>query len=206
MCNQLLFPKELHFFGANITARIRPLLEEAVDNYNDPERAQALLWRAHELAPEQLEVYVALYKFYFYCKQLDEAERVARMALEAAASQGGFPEDWRALTPASAAWSKPGGAERIYLFTLKALGFIRLRQMDLAGGKAILDKLLTLDPRDQVGGRVIWELAAGLEDIVDAACPDIPASRHPGEDRRPERMGEGGGDGASARNLRPPVG
>lgn len=160
---------EQHFLGPNIAPSISAMLEEAIASHADPARAEALLWQAHELQPEQLEVYVALYKFYFYRRQLAEAERIARMALSVSARQGGFAADWSVLTSASADWSKPGGAERIYLFTLKALSFIRLRQMDLAGGRAIVEKLLTLDPRDQVGGSVIRELALSLQQAADSA-------------------------------------
>lgn len=168
VCNQLLFPKEQVLFAPNIAPEVNALLQSAVHAYDDTERAESLLWQAHELDPDQLEVYIALYKFYFYKYRLDEAQQVTEQALAHAARLGGFPADWQALTPDSANWSVFDGPERIYLYSLKALGFIRLRRMDFEGGEAILNKLTELDPQDCVGGSVLLELAAGLSETTTA--------------------------------------
>lgn len=165
MCNQLLFVKEQMFFAHNIPAEVRILLNQATQHYTNPPQAERLLLDARRLAPEQLETYVALYKFYFYQKRLDEAEAIAYQTLEKAAAQGGFDKDWTALTPESADWSVCDGPQRVYLFTLKALGFIRLRQFDFKCGESILLCLQALDPGDQVGGSVVMELAAGLVEL-----------------------------------------
>lgn len=164
---QLLFPEDGVMFGPNIPAALDAVLQQAAQAYDDPARAEALLWQARSMNPAQLEVYIALYKFYFYKRRLEEAESVARDALLCAAEQGGFDGDWSALHADSADWRRPNGPERVYLYTLKALGFIRLRRMDFAGGEALLDKLAELDPDDQVGGSVLQELAAGLREVVD---------------------------------------
>lgn len=168
MCNQLLFPKERILFGRNIPAPVNALLQQAVNAYGDTERAEDLLWQAQRMDPAQLEVYIALYKFYFYQYRLDEAESVAREALRRAAEAGGFAADWNALGLDSTDWTRSEGPERIYLYSLKALGFIRLRQLDFEGGEAILARLAALDPDDQVGGSVLLELAEGLREVVDA--------------------------------------
>jgi tetratricopeptide (TPR) repeat protein len=170
MCNQLLFPKEQILFGQNIPVPVNALLQQAVNAYDDTERAESLLREAQRMNPEQLEVYIALYKFYFYKLRLEEAESVARDALTRAAGQGGFDTDWRQLTHTSTDWSQCDGPARVYLYSLKALGFIRMRRMDFAGGEAILDKLAELDPQDQVGGSVLRELAAGLREVTDAVA------------------------------------
>ena len=80
---------------------------------------------------------------------------------------GGFTADWKQLFPQSAQWTKADSVERVYLYTMKALGFIRLRLLDLAGSEEILNKLQILDPHDQVGGSVILELAANLKETVN---------------------------------------
>jgi len=167
MCNHLLFPKEQVLFGRNIPAPVNALLQQAVRAYDDTDRAEDLLRQAQRMDPEQLEVYIALYKFYFYKLRLEDAEGVTREALARAAGQGGFDADWQTLGPASANWFRVDGPERVYLYSLKALGFIRLRRMDFRGGEAILDKLAELDPQDQVGGSVLLELAAGLREVTD---------------------------------------
>ncbi|MEJ2645705.1 MAG: hypothetical protein P8180_12380 [Gammaproteobacteria bacterium] len=170
MTVRLLFPDEGVMFGRNIPAPVDALLQQAARAYDDSARAEALLWQARRMNPAQLEVYVALYKFYFYKRRLEEAEAVARDALDTAAGQGGFDPDWKSLARGAADWQRPDGPERVYLYTLKALGFIRLRRMDFTGGEAILDKLAELDPDDQVGGSVLRELASGLREVVDSVA------------------------------------
>ncbi len=51
--------------------------------------------------------------------------------------------------------------QHFYLFSLKALGFIRLRQQHFDESHAILEKLREIDPQDSVGGSVIAAYAAG---------------------------------------------
>lgn len=155
------------FFSNNIPDPVRRLLQQAIDTYEETEKSEKLLLEAKRLAPAQLEVYIALYKFYFYKKRLTEAQKIAQATLEKAAEMGGFTADWKQLFPQSAQWTKADSVERVYLYTMKALGFIRLRLLDFAGSEEILNKLQILDPHDQVGGSVILELAANLKETVN---------------------------------------
>ena len=75
------FHEDRVMFGVNIPEHVNACLQQAVAAYDDSERAESLLWEAQRLDPNQLEVYVALYKFYFYKNRIDEAEDVVFMAL-----------------------------------------------------------------------------------------------------------------------------
>lgn len=154
-------PREA-FYASAVPPAVAGLLEEAMSLYHDTERAEALLQKARSEAPEALAVYFSLYKFYFYKGRLADAEAAVRAALATAARQGDFPDAYQDLTPASADWLRHDSPEHFYLFSLKALAFIRLRQGDTAGCEAILGKLRELDSADTVGGSVIGALAAGL--------------------------------------------
>ena len=147
------------YFARDIKPEVNACLQQAVACAGDFERARALLHQAKDMDPEQLEVYTALYKFYFYRGYLDEAELVTVESLARAAQQGGFNRDFEQLTPTCTDWKVQGGPARAFLYSLKALAFIRLRKNDRAGALAVLDKLQELDPEDQVGGSVIVELA-----------------------------------------------
>jgi hypothetical protein len=112
--------------------------------------------------PGHLETYVDLCKLYFYSKRLGEAEQVARAALIEAARQGGFEVDWRRLVPEGDAWRDSRSPQRVYMYMLKALSFIRMRLDDIAGGRGILIHLNRLDPDDLVGGSVVGDLASAV--------------------------------------------
>ena len=105
------------------------------------------------------------YKFYFYKNRINEAEDVIFVALNQSAELGGFSPDWNQLTPKSTDWFSTENAQRLYLYALKALSFVRLRQDDIEGADDILKKLLELDPTDQVGGSVLQQLALAVRDV-----------------------------------------
>lgn len=150
------------FYAGDIPPRAGSLLEEAMSAYADTARAESLLQQAQREAPDALPVYFSLYKFYFYKGQLEQAEHSVRLALATAAGQGGFSSDWHVLTPDAADWERHDGPAHFYLFSLKALAFIRLRRGDTPGCEAILAKLGELDRADTVGGSVIGAIAARL--------------------------------------------
>lgn len=149
-------------FGGEASPVITQLLQEAAAVYQQTSRAEAILWSAQAIAPACLPVYFALYKFYFYKCRLPDAEKVALTGLVAAARQGGFSPDWAQLSPLSINWRLPDEPQHFYLFTLKALAFIRLRLGKRAESLALLDKLQELDPDDSVGSSVIRDLANEL--------------------------------------------
>lgn len=137
-------------------------LQQAVACASDFERARKFLYRARDLQPDQLEVYIALYKFCFYRGHLDEAEQVALAALQQAAKRGGFTPEWQQLDTASTDWTQHEGAARVYLYSLKALAFICLRKNNHDEARQLLAKLQQLDTQDLVGSSVIMDLAQAL--------------------------------------------
>lgn len=113
--------------------------------------------------PEALDARIALYKFYFRRGHYVEAERAAWGTLREAARQGRFTRNYRRLTPASADWEDHRAPARLYLFSLKALGVIRLRRGKTASARRVLTKLLELDPQDGVGGGTFLNIARQFE-------------------------------------------
>ncbi len=152
-------------FGRNIPAEVNALLQQAAASTDDFDTAERALLDARTLAPEQLEVFVALYKLYFYRGFTAAAEAVVLEALRTAADSGGFNADWSNLSPSSTDWQAGEGPARVYLYSLKALCFIRLRQEDSLSAADVLAALRRLDPHDQVGASVLGELAGALEDV-----------------------------------------
>ena len=169
MGGQVLFHSEEIYFGDNIPADVKHVLLEATRVYPDLAATEALLEKAHDMAPRQLEVYYARYKFYFYNKRLGLAEKVARQGLKEAALQAGFDEDWASLDQDATNWSQPDDTVRFYLYTLKALGFILMRQERFSESESVLKNLARLDQLDHVGGSVVMDILSGIQESADAA-------------------------------------
>lgn len=155
----LAFNEGKLFFSSSLPYKVRLLMQDAINHYGETSRAEASIREALAEVPDSLEVLVALYKFYFYKKRLVEAESIVYLTLRKAAEQSGFSADWRILTSADADWNRSEGPQRVFLFTLKALAFIRLRLSDYAECRQILDKIQELDRDDLIGSSVISNLA-----------------------------------------------
>ena len=148
-------------YAGGVIPEVGLLLEEAMQSYHNTDHAEKLLQKAHRQAPSALPVYFSWYKFLFYKGKLAEAEQVVRSALNEAASQGGFSSAWEELTIESSDWLAHDSPQHFFLFSLKALAFIRLRQGDRQECDKILAKISQLDRADTVGASVIGALAAG---------------------------------------------
>lgn len=143
---------------------LEQLLRQDLDVKDDWQQAEQLLQRARQALPGRLEILVALYKLYAYSNRFDEALEVIDEVLNTAATKMGFNPDWRYLHSDSASWQPATGAVRLYLYSLKASGFVRLRRGDVRVAFDVLSKLLELDPHDQVGGSVVYEMADRLRE------------------------------------------
>lgn len=151
-------------FSPNMPAEINNLLQAAVAASSvDQSRAETLFLQAQALDSRCLQTYFALYKFYFFQKRLADAERIVLAGLEESARQGGFPSDYRRLARNRQKWNLYANDSTLfYLYTLKALAFIRLRQGFTTDAQLVLSHLQQLDPEDLSGASVIIDLAAGI--------------------------------------------
>lgn len=160
------FVDERVMFSPNIPAEVNHLLQAAVAASSvDQSRAESLFLQAQELDSRCLQTYFALYKFYFFQKRLVDAERTAIAGLEEAARQGGFPSDYRRLAKNRQKWDLYANEITLfYLYTLKALAFIKLRLGFSVDAQLVLTHLRQLDPEDLSGASVIMDLAAGVSE------------------------------------------
>jgi tetratricopeptide (TPR) repeat protein len=148
----------LYFEQADV-AGVKELIATAAENYADGD-AELPLLKAYFLAPESLNVLVALNRFYYYQHRLEEALTATTKALVVIRSMTAFPEDWREL---QASHINEAPAEsltqiRLYLFTLKAVGFLNMRLENLDLSQAIFEKLVELDSKDRIGAQGLLEL------------------------------------------------
>lgn len=158
------FIEERVLFSPDIPAEVNTLLQAAVAaSPVDQSRAETLFLQAQALDSHCLQTYFALYKFYFFQKRLVDAERIVLAGLEESAKQGGFPNDSRQLVANLQKWNLYADESSLfYLYTLKALAFIRLRLGYTLDAQLVLSQLQQLDPEDRSGASVIMDLAAGV--------------------------------------------
>lgn len=156
--------------GDVVPLALQKLLREPLNVCDDWSRTEKLLLDAQSMMPERMEITVALYKMYAYSNRHSEALRLIDKVLMVSAANGDFDSDWKKLDADSAAWQKAVGPIRFYLYSLKARGFVLLRSGELQQAVEVLNKLLELDPLDQVGGSVVFQMAERLLEDEAEAC------------------------------------
>ncbi|TWH77446.1 hypothetical protein LX59_00363 [Azomonas agilis] len=168
MAEVLPFGSKRAFFSASTPPDLRRILQDALEaTTSSPERTEALLLKARRQWPEEPDAHISLYKFYFVARRYHQAEAAVWAALRMAAQDLGITRNYRRLTPHSAQWSQRQGSERLYLFSLKALGVIRLRRDRVVQAQAVLAKLLELDPLDEIGGGTFLQIAQSFTEEDD---------------------------------------
>jgi small-conductance mechanosensitive channel len=148
------------YFDDPLAPKVEDLIAIASECYGEAQ-AEFYLLRAYFLAPEQLTVLVALYRYYFYQHRLEDAHLVATRTLAAASQRLGFTTDWQHLQPTEIEQIKPHavGLLRFYLLALKASAYLHLRLGNHHAGHTQLEKLVQLDCHDQLGGQALLKLA-----------------------------------------------
>jgi hypothetical protein len=155
-----LAPDKWVDFGT-LPREIDDLLQRGVVAYRrDRRAAEELFQRALAAAPEQLPVYLCLYKIHTYQGHLDDALHAAEAGLREATRQAGWEAD-PARWPRDAV--SPEGPGRFALYTLKALAFIHLKREDRARARSFLETLAVVDPKGLVGWKVVDDLAKGID-------------------------------------------
>jgi tetratricopeptide (TPR) repeat protein len=138
---------------------VEELIATASENYASGD-AELFLLQAYFLAPESLNVLIALNRFYYYQHRLEEALTATTKALLVIRQTIAFPEDWNDLqiSHINDAPSDLLTKIRMYLFTLKAVGFLNMRLKNLDLSQAIFEKLVELDSKDRIGAQGLLEL------------------------------------------------
>ena len=151
---------------ADIPPEALAVLADARDAYSERGKAEAALHAALELAPDNLALRVAAYKFFFYANRLDQALPHAEACLAMAGDALALPRNWCVVTSDSARFAGFDRPQRIYLQSLIAIGYCRARLGDTESGEALLRQAARLDPQDRMGAGRLADVVArgGIDD------------------------------------------
>ncbi|MEE2730191.1 MAG: hypothetical protein VYA55_05180 [Pseudomonadota bacterium] len=146
------------YFDDDMPQDVAELIQSASEQYSDGGAEQCLL-KAYAIAPLNLSVLVALYRFYYYQHRYQDALNVAYEAMAAVAGEISFPEHWRQLEFADLANGvmQSFTIVRFYLLALKGAGYLNLRMGNIQEGVAMLNKVIELDNNDRLGARVLLQ-------------------------------------------------
>lgn len=139
------------------------ILEGARAARSEPERSEAAVLAALQVAPTDRAVRIAAYKFYFYNARLAEALPHAAWCIADGAAALGLHEDWRRLASGSVPCGDHDPARRFLVQSLAAYGWCLLRIGRVDEGREALIKVIDLDPLDAFGiGRILEVVIRGV--------------------------------------------
>ncbi|WP_095590439.1 tetratricopeptide repeat protein [Actibacterium ureilyticum] len=122
---------------------------------SDPARSEAALQQALRLAPQDFDVRLGAYRFYFYNHRYDDALPHCAALIAHAARRLNIAADWRSVGPGDAPFAEAEFAPGLYLQALIAWGYCHLRLGDHDTARAALSKCVALDPGDRFGAAAI---------------------------------------------------
>lgn len=128
------------------------LIAQAARDYGQAAAEPSLL-RAYFLAPEQLSVLVALYRYYFYQHRMEDALVVADRVLDVTARRLHLVGGWSSIgrVALGEAVMRSMGLLRFHLLALKGSAVILLRLDRIDEARARLEKIAEVDARDGLG-------------------------------------------------------
>lgn len=137
------------YFDEPCLPEVEALIAQAAHDYGHVTAEQYLL-RAYFLAPEQLSVLVALYRYYFYQHRMEDALIVAERALDVTARRLNLVGGWRSIghVALGEAVMRSMGLLRFHLLALKGSAVILLRLGRLDEARLRLAKIAEIDERD----------------------------------------------------------
>lgn len=164
----LQFEAQDLYFEKEDSQDVQDLIQYASERYASGE-AELPLLQAFLRAPESLNVLVSLNRFYYYQHRLEEALLISERALGLIRPGIDFPEDWRelGLQHISDAPKDLLTRIRLYLFTLKSIGFLNMRLEKLELARAIFEKLVSLDEKDRIGAQGLLELVVRRQEAAE---------------------------------------
>lgn len=147
------------YFEREDSAEVQSLIRLAAELYGQ-QGAELPLLQAYLRAPESLNVLVALNRFYYYQHRLTEALLISEKALDIIRGGLTLPDDWRQMDRQTITEAPAEQLTRIrlYLFTLKSIGFLNMRLNNLVLSRSIFEKLTELDAKDRIGAQGLLEL------------------------------------------------
>jgi len=148
------------YFDEPLPKEVDALIEAASEEYGDP-KAESSLMKAFLLAPDNLTVLVALYRYYYYQHQYQNALIIASHALKFSGLRVNFPTDWRELniSHVGAGAIESMSMVRFYLLALKAAAYINLRLLNFETAQEMLLKIIELDSSDRLGATALLAVA-----------------------------------------------
>lgn len=152
------FESQVMYFDLEMSLEVSQLLDRGSESYSEG-NAEGFLLKARELAPENLTVMVALYRFYYYQHRYSEALAIAFDVMSIVAPMIEFPAHWTEIRfdDLAAGLMISFTMVRFYLLALKGAAYLNFRMGKIDEGVRMLNKVIELDSNDRLGAKALMQ-------------------------------------------------
>ena len=152
------FSAEMLYFKEDSSPEVDLLLQMAAKNYG--QESESLLLKALALSEKNVSVLVGLYRFYYFQHRYEDALEIARIVMQVVAEKIEFPASWHELDNSHVlvGVSHSFTFVRLYLFALKAAGYVCLRLNRFEEGKRMLEKVVEMDSKNRIGAELLLDV------------------------------------------------
>jgi len=165
---------ERRYYGGDLPAEAERALHAVGLCWEDDAAAEAHILTALRLAPTHLAVHFGAYKFYYYKHRLNDALPHVEAWVREAIRKNDFPSDWREVTPAHADFNNFDSEPRVFLFSLRAMGWLLAKLARIEEGRAALLKVAELDAFDRLRARQLLKILDDAEAEAEEVSADPP--------------------------------
>jgi Flp pilus assembly protein TadD len=142
----------------DLDPRAERALRAAGQHFSSDAVAEQWLAQAADIAPSHPAVLLAFYRYHLYKHRYPEAEVFARKLLAQSADELGLPRNLLDTQSTHADFTSSEPQIRFWLYGMQALGWVVIRDGRLSEGKALMRKVVELDPTDQTKTRVLLQV------------------------------------------------
>ena len=145
------------FSWCHVSSDIKSLLMSAAANWDNTSESEKYINEALAKAPENIEVLIAAYRFFFYKNKFRQALKMSEQVIEQIKKAENLPDDWELLKPILMERAEEVQI-RLYLNAYASTSFMLARLGETEKAKIISSQVKEIDTKNQFSSGTIFDI------------------------------------------------
>ncbi|MEB3180154.1 MAG: hypothetical protein VKL59_14130 [Nostocaceae cyanobacterium] len=154
------------FSWFDVPEDVKRLLILAAENWENTAESEKYINQALAETGDNTDVFVAVYRYFYYKNNLPLALRTAEKVVEIIKNSEKFPDDWEQLKKTLVS-RKEEPAIRLYLNAYAASGMVLAKLGEIEQAKEITTRVKEVDDKNEFGAALILDIITRPPDEED---------------------------------------
>jgi tetratricopeptide (TPR) repeat protein len=150
-------PTPTKFTWFPVSDQVKQLLQLAIDHWDDSEQSLAYMNQALAIAPNNPDVLIAAYRYFFYKNDPQRALKVATIVIDQVRQAEQLPEQWEDLKLILSDRKEEPNI-RLFINAYAASGFVLAKLGELEQAKEITARVKEIDDKRESCAGTIFEV------------------------------------------------